>query len=227
MGFSYRELLRDFVFEPERRRVHELLARGGFLPLSYLSSDFTRQSGFAADLATRAEPLLSAPRNLRAFHHHALTDPILPFYLEVYDKVAASLGVEHRHPYFDRPLMEFCLALPSDQRLFQGWDRVIQRRAFTGLIPEPIRARQSKSVWTRNFERQLLGGGHHHERIRALIEGPASPLAGYCDLARLRRDLPQLKAGKLPERVMDFWAALSLGLWLEGQAKSARCGGQV
>ena len=102
-------------------------------------------------------PSLCSPRRgtLRAIHHRALTDPILPFYLEVYDKVAASLGVEHRHPYFDRPLMEFCLALPSDQRLFQGWDRVIQRRAFTGLIPEPIRARQSKSVWTRNFERRI------------------------------------------------------------------------
>lgn len=238
MGFSYRELLRDFVFEPEGRAFQGLLARAAFAhvpegvlkrlsPLGYLSVDFARQSGLTADLEARAEPWLAAPRSLRAHHHRALTDPILPFYLEVYDKVAASLGVEHRHPYFDRTLIEFCLALPSEQRLFQGWDRVIQRRAFTGLIPEPIRARQSKSVWTRNFERQLLGGGHHRERIRALIDSPASPLAGYCDLARLRRDLPALEAGELPERVMDFWSALSLGLWLEVASASLSVGAQV
>ncbi len=194
--------------------------------MGYLSVDFARESGLVADLEARTEPLLTAPRTLRAQHHRALTDPILPFYLEVYDKVAASLGVEHRHPYFDRSLIEFCLALPSEQRLFEGWDRVIQRRAFIGLVPEPIRARQSKSVWTRNFERQLLGSGER-ERIRAVIEGPASPLAGYCDLVRMRRDLPALEAGELPERVMDFWSALSLGLWLGAGSRSHHVGAQV
>ncbi len=213
MGVSYREMLRDFVFQPERQALLETFARFRLAPSGYASAEFARASGLLEDLARRAPDVLAPPTTLRALHHRALTHPILPFYLEVYDKVAAILGVEHRHPYFDLELMEFCLALPSEQRLFDGWDRVIQRRAFTGLVPEPIRARQGKSVWTHNFERQLFHG--QGERIRSLLVSPASPLAGYCDLDRLRRDLPELEAGRLPERVMDLWSALTLGAWLQ------------
>jgi asparagine synthase (glutamine-hydrolysing) len=156
---------------------------------------------------------LSTPYSLRDSHYLALTHPILPYYLESHDKAAAALGVEHRHPYFDVPLMEFCLALPSEQRLYAGWDRVIQRRAFEGLVPEPIRARQSKSVWTANFARQLLDDPD--QRIRGLLESSRSPLAPYCDLGRLRRDVARLRAGQVRERLVEVWCAISLGCWLE------------
>ncbi|MFT3925824.1 MAG: asparagine synthase-related protein [Myxococcales bacterium] len=218
MGFGYAEILRGFVLEPELRAVQHALSRVGWLPSGYLTRELARQSGLASELARHAEERLS-DRSLRALHHRAVTAPMLPFYLEVYDKLAAVLGVEHRHPYFDTALVEFCLALPPEQRLFEGWDRVIQRRAFQGLIPEPIRARQTKSVWSANFERQLFWG--RPERVRGLLESHESPLAAYCDLNRMRRDLPRLVAGRAPERVMDFWCALSLGLWLEGRHADA------
>jgi len=219
MGFSHREMLRHFVLEPEFRRAQRRLAHHGLLRTGYLLPEFAERSGFRAALAERFQGWLGDTR-LHVLHHQSVTSPMLPFYLEVYDKLAAVLGVEHRHPYFDSELIAFCLALPPEQRLSEGWDRVVQRRAFTGLVPEPIRARQSKSVWSRNFERQLFG--RHRERIHGVLEGASTPLADYCDVARLRRDLPALAAGRAPERLMDFWCAVSLGLWLEHRARGAR-----
>lgn len=213
MGFSYTQLLSNFTFGHERDQIQRFLVQKGLLRRGYLSRAFAQESGLRAAQRDAMEHQVSLPRTLRHSHHAALTHPILPYYLESYDKAAAALGIDHRHPYFDRSLLTFCLALPGEERLHRGWDRVVQRRAFEGLIPEPIRLRQSKSVWTDNFERKLFE--YSGPRIAGLIESDESPLRGYCDLPRLRRDLPRLKRGQLRERVVDFWCVLTLGCWLQ------------
>lgn len=214
----YRELLRDFVLGPERMRVRRMGRALGLRGSGYLAPELARVSGFAERERHRLGELLRARRSLRAEHYRALTDPILAFYFEVHDKLAAAHGLDHRHPYFDVRLVEFCLALPAAQRLHDGWDRVIQRRAFRGLAPEPIRARLSKSVWTENFERQLFA--RNGERVASLVLHSRTPLADYCDLGRLRRDYAQLRAGRGDsERVLDLWCAVTLGCWLETLAQ--------
>ena len=212
-GASYGELLLNFTLAPDAERLRQLLTRLGLMRFGYLSRAFAHDSGFTKYAAGEASRRLRAAHDFRSMHHAALTAPLMTFYLEVHDKLAAALGVDHRHPYFDRRLMEFCLAIPPEQRLFQGWDRVIQRRAFEGLVPDEIRLRQSKSVWTENFQRQLFG--RHGEQIRALVESEQTPLAPFCDMTRLRRDARRLRESSRPDRVLDLWCAVTLGLWLE------------
>ncbi len=213
MGFSYTKLLSSFMFGYERELATRLLAQRKLFARSYVRRDFAQTSGFSAEEKARAAQPAAYPRTLRDLHHAALTHPILPYYLESYDKVAAAYGLDHRHPYFDVRLMQFCLALPGEERLVRGWDRVVQRRAFEGLVPEPIRLRQTKSVWTPNFERSLLE--RPSERARELFESQASPLRPYCDLPALARDWQRMRAGGSRERLMELWCALSLGCWLQ------------
>jgi asparagine synthase (glutamine-hydrolysing) len=212
-GIGVGRWIADWVFGPELERARAQLGRLGLGGFGYLSREFRRESGFDAYLLRKLDAALSAPRDYRAQHQAALSAPIMAFYLEVHDKLAAAHGVDHRHPYFDRRLIEFCLALPPEQRLFDGWDRVVQRRAFAGLVPEEIRSRQSKSVWSENFERQLFT--RHGELLRHVIESDATPLRGLCDLPRLRRDLRRLSQRRGGAGVLDLWCAVTLGLWLE------------
>ena len=128
---------------------------------------------------------------------------------------ADRFGLDLAHPFFDRRLVEFCLALPPEQRLHDGWDRVVQRRAFEGLVPDEIRSRQSKSVWSENFEHQLFT--RHGELLRRVIDSDQSPLRGLCDLQRLRRDRVRLAQQPGRPEVLDLWCAVTLGLWLEGR----------
>jgi asparagine synthase (glutamine-hydrolysing) len=212
-GIGVGRWIADWVFGPELERARAQLGRLGLGGFGYLSREFRRESGFDAYLLRKLDAALSAPRDYRSQHQAALSAPIMAFYLEVHDKLAAAHGVDHRHPYFDRRLIEFCLALPPEQRLFDGWDRVVQRRAFAGLVPEEIRSRQSKSVWSENFERQLFT--RHGELLRHVIESDATPLRGLCDLPRLRRDLRRLSQRRGGAGVLDLWCAVTLGLWLE------------
>lgn len=211
-GMGLASLLGDWVLGPELARAALRLSALGLGHVGYLSRDYRKQSGFDAYLRDKNRGLLEAPQGFHAQHQAVLSSPLMAFYLEVHDKVAAAHGLDHRHPFFDRRLLEFCLALPPEQRLHDGWDRVIQRRAMVDLIPDPIRTRQSKSVWTENFQVQLFA--RHGELLHGLVESDSSPLVGLCDMPRLRRDHKRLHGQADAGAVLDFWCAVTLGLWL-------------
>ena len=63
---------------------------------------------------------------------------------ERYDRVASALGIEPRDPFLDRRLIDFCLALPGEQLLGDGWPKLILRRAMKGRLPEDVRWRFGK-----------------------------------------------------------------------------------
>lgn len=144
-------------------------------------------------------------------HHHQLSGAILTLFVETIDHMAQALGLDHRHPYFDKRMLEFCLGLPAEQRLHEGWDRVIQRRAFAGLVPKEIQFRQSKSVWVRVFDRQFA---EDVEELRALSRQPELP--AYVDVRAMRRAIDALAAGQRGPFVMELWLAASVARWLGG-----------
>jgi len=211
-GMGVLGLLSDWVLAPELAHASLRLSALGLGGAGYLARNFRRESGFDAFLREQSAQLLQTPRGFHQQHETILSSPLMAFYLEVHDKVAAAHGLDHRHPFFDRRLLEFCLALPPEQRLHDGWDRVIQRRAMVGLMPDAIRTRQSKSVWTENFQVQLFA--RHGPLLRELIDSDSSPLIGLCDMPRLRRDRVRLNSRADAGAVLDFWCAVTLGLWL-------------
>lgn len=50
-----------------------------------------------------------------------------------------------RFPFFYRPLVEFMLGLPWEEKISPWQDRIIQRRALRGILPEEVRTRVSKA----------------------------------------------------------------------------------
>ncbi len=210
----YRYMLQEWAFAPSVERLragsHALFpkrARHG-----YLLPEFAAKTGFAQGAVERARSDARQSLDFRAQHTRAIEAPLMPFYLEVHDKIAAAFGVDHRHPYFDRRMIELCLALPPEQRLNNGWDRLIQRRAFNGIVPPAICGRVSKSVWGENFRRQLFE--RNGNRVNEVLALRPSPLDGLADLDAMQRDLPRVRAGNAPGRLLDLWTAVTLGAWL-------------
>lgn len=78
------------------------------------------------------------------------------FRLEWCDMIAAAFSIELRHPFCDRRLVEFCLALPPDQRLSDGWTRMILRRALEGILPTEVQWRVDKARLSPSVGRTLL-----------------------------------------------------------------------
>ncbi|MCC7361000.1 MAG: hypothetical protein IT317_16065 [Anaerolineales bacterium] len=157
-------------------------------------------------------------RDTRAENRFSLAK--LPAMPELYNRIAADPGIDLRHPYLDRRLIEFCLGLPAEQRLRDGWNRLIQRNAMRGILPEAVRQRRSKSSPIFSIGRALLA--NDMPRLAELMPAVAIS-APYVDLAVTRADYAQLQqAAALGEyTVPRHWnpmlrlsRVLTFSLWL-------------
>ena len=68
---------------------------------------------------------------------------------------ARSFGLDARFPFFDRRLIEFCVALPAEQKFRDGWTRRVMRNAMQGVLPEEIRLRADKGNLLPAFHRGM------------------------------------------------------------------------
>ena len=74
--------------------------------------------------------------------------------------------IVHVREFFDKRVVEFCLALPWDQKVRGGWSKRIVRLATSGLVPDDVRWRRGR--WVRlgwSFSRGVIAGDRHIERV--------------------------------------------------------------
>lgn len=90
---------------------------------------------------------------------------------ERYDRVSAALAIEPRDPFMDLRVINFCLSLPASQLQFDGWPKMILRRAMAGLLPDSVRWRTGKEHLGWTFTRTLLQA--RAESFRQLTQNPA------------------------------------------------------
>ena len=64
---------------------------------------------------------------------------------EAFERASAEAGIENRHPFLDRRLVEFMTALPDEQRWHRGETKYVLRRAMTGLLPHSVHHRKGKT----------------------------------------------------------------------------------
>lgn len=80
-------------------------------------------------------------------------------FLSRLDGFAAAVGVELRHPFYDRRVVELLLAIPSEQRASRTEVKSVLRRALRDVLPETVRTRQDAADFT-PFVRHLVTGPH-------------------------------------------------------------------
>ncbi len=104
--------------------------------------------------------------------------------MEVLDKVGATFNIELRYPFFDRRMVELCVALPLDQKMKQGWSRSILRRAMEGILPPAVQWRKGKADIGANFRRGLLENDQAH--VERVLGCEADLIAPYLSVDALR-----------------------------------------
>ncbi len=84
-------------------------------------------------------------RSDEAFHRIRMRNPLLDEFGMFTDQSYAGLGVEHRSPFFDRRLVDFCLTVPSTLRTDGPNTRVYFRHAMADLLPPGVAWRRTKT----------------------------------------------------------------------------------
>jgi asparagine synthase (glutamine-hydrolysing) len=137
--------------------------------------------------------------------------------LESIDLRSAAFGFEPRHPFADKRLVEFSLAMPAAQQLADGYTRSIIRRSLDDLLPEKVRTRLGKTSVSEGFWYALE---QEDDRLRAMLDRPGR-LDEFLDLDALRTAYDGFTDGGTgtdPFQARGLWRALSLWEWLNRTA---------
>jgi len=149
----------------------------------------------------------------RTDHWSRLTSGLMPFLLEVADRVAAAFSIDPRYPFFDRRLAEFCLALPPEQKLWKGWGRVVMRRALGELLPPKVQWRPGKCDLSPNFIRGLAAANGGVAEL-ASLEDVCQAVDGFVDRAAVVEAHRRAQATGAEHYALSVWKAVTLALWL-------------
>ena len=181
-----------------------------------IDSTINRSFAKRVGLAERAQALLddsSAPtRSARQDHWQGLNSGLLPYVLEMADKAASAFSLNPRYPFCDRRLVEFCLAVPANQKLHQGWTRMIMRRAMAGILPNEVRWRIGKANLSPNFQLRLLE--NHRKLLEEIIVKDPSLIEEYVDVAALRKVHSRYVSQQTAQDALVVYGAVTLALWL-------------
>ncbi|RWA83816.1 lasso peptide isopeptide bond-forming cyclase [Mesorhizobium sp.] len=171
------------------------------------------------DLAERFHRAGYMPANVSASealtHRWLLSTGLVPHAFEVLDKAAANFGIEPRYPFWDKPLVEFCLALPGEEKLKDGFGRLVLRRAMQGILPPAVQWRRDKIDFTANLVKGMIV--NHRDLLDRLLVSDSDLIAPYVNLpevnAAYARMLREPEQATLPD-VQHIWRSASLSLWL-------------
>jgi len=148
-------------------------------------------------------------------HHHArrMMSASARFAVESLDRAAAACSIEPRHPFLDQRLVEFCLALPADQKIRRGWTKWVLRRSAARLVPRPIPWRRDRVNLVGRATREVLR--LHQPWLARTVSDDLEPIADYFDIRSVREayDRYSSSGGLLDS---DLWEVASFAAWARG-----------
>jgi asparagine synthase (glutamine-hydrolysing) len=154
------------------------------------------------------------PKTERENHFRLLNRALMSSILEMLDRAASAFAIELRYPFYDRRLVEFCLALPSQQKLYDGWGRMVMRRAMADILPIDIQWRSSKSDLRPGFKYALLTC--EPKRLEEWFLKSLTVIEEYANIATFRETYDRLVSQQArAEDGHTVWKAIVLARWLQ------------
>ena len=141
---------------------------------------------------------------------------------EVEERATAALGLEHRHPFFDRRLIEFAMAIPGEQHWRNGVQKRVLRGAMGRSLPHAVANRHDKVEFSAVFTRSFLkhGGDGLFDRLEIAERG-------WLDHASARDAYKMLNGRDSRDEtgspnVWHLWQIYGLELWHRALFSGAR-----
>jgi asparagine synthase (glutamine-hydrolysing) len=185
---SPRLILRQFVLEPSiprwlRAARRAVLGRTARLPApTFVAPELARRTA----MLERFESFWHGSPPPRGEREHHLADVELHLPADIIERSAAAFGIEPRFPYLDRRVIDYCLAVPPEQKIENGVTRMLTRRALAGVLTPAVAARAGKATPAVSLMRTLVEVDG--PALDELLLGPAAQCAApYLDLPAVQR----------------------------------------
>ena len=88
--------------------------------------------------------------------------------MDASERFISYFGIESRHPFFAKPLVEFVIAVPEEQRWDKDYPKILLRRATKGIMPDLIRERKDKPHFSSVIDFEIRE--RQNKKVQHLIE---------------------------------------------------------
>ncbi|MGH7914233.1 MAG: asparagine synthase-related protein [Candidatus Binataceae bacterium] len=190
-------------------------------PVPWLMPEFIRRSGFRDRALSELKAGAQVPGFAqREFYRTFAVDALQTLGHEMVERSSAAFGLEVRCPFHDRRLIEFCFAIPEEQRRRPFWTKFVMRNAMRGLLPEMVRTRVTKATFSEPFFRALQAPEVEELFRRPLRTESMSWVEGKQVREAYRNAFQALADVGINSRaayryLWPLWATLGLELWLK------------
>ncbi|MEO1429120.1 MAG: lasso peptide isopeptide bond-forming cyclase [Cyanobacteria bacterium J06633_8] len=215
-GYALKQSHRKFIYKV-RRKLAKLnkfrKAKSNTQDITYkiIKDEFIERIAWNEHLQRLEEKRSKPQPSERDSHYRYLNWGLIPFFLEVIDKSAAAASIEANHPLFDKRLVEFCLSLPPEQKIYRGWTRMILRRGMENILPKKVQWRTDKN----NFEPTVIHAlvDLNRELVEKVIVHDSEHVEEYVDMEAVRKIYQQLISKRKPSDVIPVWITTLLQYW--------------
>ena len=159
-------------------------------------------------------------QSVRQHHAETLATALQPLALEGIDAMSGAHALETRCPFWEQQLVQLCVSLPADQKMREGHNRYVMRRAMEGILAPGVQWRRNKTDFgpqittvLRERETQRL------DRFFGTWEQIVPALEPYIDMERAHSHWQALQnapagSGEAVLYSTVLWKIFSLGTWL-------------
>jgi asparagine synthase (glutamine-hydrolysing) len=123
----------------------------------------------------------------------------------------SHFGINGVYPFFDKRIIEFCLAVPAEQFVKGGQPRSLLRRAMQGILPPKIQWRKDKHPYTPDFHQRVLDSRSEMLRFLHTIK-PNDPVHQYIDIHRIKSQFLHIR----PAKGRQDWDHQTSGIVVKG-----------
>ena len=159
----------------------------------------------------------------QAAQYTASTSGFQTHAIEMEERSASYFGIELRHPFHDRRILEFGMAIPEEQRCRGHCDKFILRRAMRDYFPETVLQRQSKAEFSQVFKKALQAQGDE-----GIFDSLSIAATGWVNATKIQRMYKQFKQVNIPKDeeikidLWPFWHIFGIDIWFNRVYKKRR-----
>jgi len=206
LGMSRKDLL---------LRIVKGVSTDGFLmpDLSHLDPHFVARADGPRLLGELYDYANQRPFGRKFNHFRGFESGILPGALEMMDCIGASCQVEYRFPFCDLDLIEFCMAMPVEVQLHNGWSRWILCKAMDDILPAKVCWRGDKSMLSSVLDHGLQR--YEMDYLQNLTENPSPFVQEFFQKKALSNFYANFSQTHSNDTVLQLWRAAILEYWVK------------
>jgi len=209
--------LKPLIPRPIKVPLKQILKplRGNGIP-SWINTNFLKKIGVIERMQSTKDSMRFPTRARQHIYENLRFGWNANIALDMLERFTAHFDIESRHPFFDRRLVEFSIAIPEEQRWRNEWTKVVLRQALDGILPEPIKIRKDKAEFFPTVDRELKKRQVH--KIEELILTSNLAKLGVIKTNKFYRMFKNYQYKKSSYRVRNNLCMLVwLELWFRSQ----------